>query len=56
LSKLRQNAPAKEYKPLRETEMKSIVYNLESEKGKHGSASDHTKTDIRNLDKQLSGY
>jgi len=56
LSKVRQNATAKEYKPLRETELKSIAYNLESEKGKHGSASDSTKTEIRNLDKRLSGF
>jgi len=56
LSKVRQNATAKEYRPLKETELKSIEYNLESEKGKHGSASDQTRTEIRNLDKQLSGF
>jgi len=56
LSKVRQNATAKEYRPLKETELKSIAYNLESEKGKSGSASDSTRTEIRNLDKQLSGY
>ncbi len=56
LFKLRQNAQAKEYRPLKETEMKSIAYNLESEKGKHGSATQQTKTEIRDMDKRLSGF
>ena len=56
LSKVRQNATAKEHRPLKETELKSIAYNLESEKSKHGSASESTKTQIRDMDKRLSGF
>jgi len=56
LSKVRQNATAKEHRPLKETELKSIAYNLESEKSKSGSANESTNTQIRDMDKRLSGF